>query len=1058
MKKNIFLFTLFLLLAVHCGAETFSVASIFCDHAVLQQGKNIPIWGEAAPYSSISVEINRISAVCNADQNGKWILFLPSMKAGGPYTITLKNVRRVIQLHDIYIGEVWLASGQSNMAFNMSAERKTKYESEIGKAKYPLIRFYNVPNETASQPLKDMKKSKWQSVSPDNVETLTAIGYYFARELYLDKKVPVGIISASKGASRLEAWMSGDMLKSYPDYKTWYDTFDKDMLHWQKFVYESQLREKQRNEVLLHSACGIKERVFSSDYDDHVWKTINSPINLTTMPLTHPWGVLWLRHSFVMNKNVSLSDSCMLKGDFVYKTLSIWINGQEIYRNKDGIFVMPSSLLKSSNVIAIRLGIEWGTARFETKEHPLNIIDKKGNIVVALSGAWKINEDIEPAVPGDQDYYNTYTVLYNAQIAPIQPYAIKGFLWYQGESNTSQFTRYRQLLPMLINDWRIGFRQGNLPFLVVQLANYMKKTEEPQFSNWAYLREAQAKSTMLPNVGLAVTIDIGEENDIHPKNKLDVSKRLYLQAKRIAYGDSVISSGPEYKGIEIKDDSILVKFNTETERLCTKGNRISAFQIAGRDKIFHRAEARIVGNNKVLVFSSEVKEPIAVRYAWEDNPDANLYNTQWLPVVPFRSDDWDQRIIAKKEKSIALIAQNHQDGLYKLGDKIVMKFYTNQIKQDSITVRTSINFNTTFTKKMKYRGDSLVVMDSLFEKPTSVIIYIQYLDQTVSVGALAGPNQFRTGTARPKDLISYWNKEKKQLHQLPFKVTSHEIYSDEKTTVLDMEINCTSVKPVRGYFARPKTASPHSLPIVIYCHAAGVKGDWCRCSVDNAKKYAKIGKGTLCFDINAHGMLNGQKEDYYDNLENGELKDYPQIGIQNRDSCYFKDMYLRLLRAIDYMTKQPEWDQNRILVIGESQGGGQALVAVGLDHRVSAVFATVPAMCDWGATLVGYKGGWPYPFSKGNKENLCSSVPYYDAAHLVKDSRALFVVEVGLIDTTSPASAVYAALNGVKGRKIVYSVPYRPHQSQRITQQYYMDKWKDEVNKSENEFVIDYLK
>ena len=262
-------------------------------------------------------------------------------------------------------------------------------------------------------------------------------------------------------------------------------------------------------------------------------------------------------------------------------------------------------------------------------------------------------------------------------------------------------------------------------------------------------------------------------------------------------------------------------------------------------------------------------------------------------------------------------------------------------------------------------------------------------------------------------------------------------------------------KPARGYFAKPLIAKEKSLPIVLLVHAAGVKGSWCRSEIVNATNYAK--KGALCFDLNAHGMLNGQPDEYYNNLESGELKDYYIRGLDNRNDFYFRGMFLRLIRTLDYLTQQPEWDGKRIVVIGESQGGGQALAAAGLDSRVSLAVAIVPAMCDWGGTLVSRKGGWPQPFEKkGNKDEMKKVLPYFDTAHLLKFSKATILVEIGLVDNTCPSTSIYAAINQAKGKKLIYPVTYREHTwptaEQRATD------WDRNVFNPRNDFVDNYLK
>jgi cephalosporin-C deacetylase len=325
------------------------------------------------------------------------------------------------------------------------------------------------------------------------------------------------------------------------------------------------------------------------------------------------------------------------------------------------------------------------------------------------------------------------------------------------------------------------------------------------------------------------------------------------------------------------------------------------------------------------------------------------------------------------------------------------------------------------------------------------------------IGMIVDPQKLKPGTKFPKDLNAYWDQEKKSLKALPLKVKLKEVENTGREVVcFDTELNCTGPKPARGYFAKPLKAPAKSLPIILLVHAAGVKGSWCHSESINAIRYAKTGKGALCLDLNAHGMLNGQPDEYYNNLELGELKDYYIQGLEDRENFYFRGMYLRLIRTLDYLTQQPEWDGKRILVIGESQGGGQALAAAGLDQRVSAMVATVPAMCDWGGTLADRKGGWPQPFERsGNKEKMKKVLPYFDTAHLLRNSKATIVVEIGLIDNTCPSTSVYAAINQAKGKKIIYAVPYRehgwPNEAQRPV-------WDKTVNGPKNTFIENYLK
>lgn len=413
-------------------------------------------------------------------------------------------------------------------------------------------------------------------------------------------------------------------------------------------------------------------------------------------------------------------------------------------------------------------------------------------------------------------------------------------------------------------------------------------------------------------------------------------------------------------------------------------------------------------------------------------------------------------IFAAQSQQIILF-QNHENGIYKSGDRARIVVSLSDKNTDSVTVKIQTDFKKWATETLKYMGDSIVIFDKILEKPATLVFEVASKNESGSIGLICNPDKFIPGTQRPKDFDRFWKNQIKSQRALPLQVVSKPVAGTAAGySCYDVELNSTAPKPARGYFAKPQNAKLRSLPIVIYFHAAGVKGDWCRSEPGNALRYATMGKGALCFDLNAHGMLNGQPESYYNDLENNELKNYPQIGAENKDQSYFLGMYLRLLRTIDYMTKQPEWDGKRILVLGESQGGGQSLIAAGLDKRISAVVAIVPAMCDWGGTLVDRKGSWPYLFSTANnREKMLANVPYFDAAHALKNCKATLVVEVGLIDQTCPSSAIYATLNQAKGKKQIITVPYRGHH---MTQPAYKELFDKTVTKSKDDFIKLYLK
>lgn len=426
-----------------------------------------------------------------------------------------------------------------------------------------------------------------------------------------------------------------------------------------------------------------------------------------------------------------------------------------------------------------------------------------------------------------------------------------------------------------------------------------------------------------------------------------------------------------------------------------------------------------------------------------------LFSSFTLAMTFFSVCNYGQSIVLK---------QAIKSGIYTSGQKISVTVFTEIPAGDTLHVRVFKNNNLLLMQKDIFSvKDSLIIYEGSFKEPCSVIAEARIKQVSASLGMLVDPIKLKPGATRPKDFESYWKGVKKSLAAMPQEVKRAAVLgtdSDNGYSCEDIEINCPGPKPVRGYFAKPEKATPKTLPIVLLVHAAGVKGSWCRSEPGNALLYAKM--GALCFDLNAHGMLNDQPDSYYSDLENGELKTYWLQGLTNRDEVYFRGMYLRLLRTIDFLAKQPEWDGKRILVIGESQGGGQALAAAGLDTRVSAVVAIVPAMCDWFGSLAGRMGGWPQPFeSNSSKKEMQKALPYFDAANILKDSKAIIFTEIGLIDMTCPATSVYAAVNQAPGQKIINVVPYRPHhQPEGILAK----TWQEDFYNPRDKFIRNYLK
>lgn len=404
------------------------------------------------------------------------------------------------------------------------------------------------------------------------------------------------------------------------------------------------------------------------------------------------------------------------------------------------------------------------------------------------------------------------------------------------------------------------------------------------------------------------------------------------------------------------------------------------------------------------------------------------------------------------------LALNHENGIYKSGDKIEVTAILPNHSDDSLFVNIWKNNDELLIKStsIPFKDNHGILSGVCGNESSSTQISASQKGTKKLIGLIVDPLKLKPGTECPKNLKKYWDQEKAALKALPINVKSEKVDSKQADVVcFDIEINCIGPKPARGYLAKPIIAKEKSLPIVLLVHAAGVKGSWCRSEIVNATNYAK--KRAICFDLNAHGMLNGQPDEYYNNLEAGELKDYYIRGLDNRNDIYFRGMYLRLIRTLDYLTQLPEWDGKRIVVIGESQGGGQALAAAGLDPRVTLAVAIVPAMCDWGGTLVNRKGGWPQPFERpGNKENMKKVLPYFDTAHLLKFSKATLLVEIGLVDNTCPATSIYAAINQAKGKKLIYPVTYREHTWPTAEQR--SADWDKNVFNPRNDYIDNYLK
>jgi len=625
------------------------VPMLISDGMVLQRNIEVKIWGWADPNEKIT--LNFLSKTYNAEtgKDGKWEIILSPLKAGGPYNMEISGTNH-ITLKNILIGDVWVCSGQSNMEYPMERVKEI-YADEIANANNPNIRQFFVPQKyDFKNPQSNLQAGNWVSVNPETILHFTAVGYFFAKELYEKYKVPVGLINASLGGSPAQAWMSEDALKEFPEYLQTAEKFKDD-----NYIKEVQAKDKAVNDEwygrLNQLDKGLAgQKWFDVNYVPDEWLTMNVPGYWADYELGNVNGVVWFRKEFdapvsMVGKSVKLELGRIVDADIVY------VNGKQAgettYQYPRRNYILPADMLKAGkNIIVIRVINNSGRGGF--------VLDKPYQITAAgqtidLKGKWqyKLGAVMEP-LPGQTFVQWQPTGLYNGMIAPLLNYKIKGVIWYQGESNTGKPQEYKKLFSTLIIDWRQKWNQsakecpaaGDFPFLYVQLANFMQAQEQPGESNWAIFREAQLKTLAVANTGMAVITDIGEWNDIHPLNKKDVGKRLALAAENIAYNEKdVIYSGPIYKSMKIEGNKIILTFTNIGSGLVAKGGDLKHFAIAGTDKKFVWAKVKIE-NDKVVVWNENIANPVAVRYAWADNPQgANLYNKEDLPASSFRTDE-----------------------------------------------------------------------------------------------------------------------------------------------------------------------------------------------------------------------------------------------------------------------------------------------------------------------------------------------------------------------------------------------------------------------------------
>ncbi|MGO4771465.1 sialate O-acetylesterase [Flavobacterium sp. W22_SRS_FK3] len=620
---------------------------IFSDGMVLQRNKTIPVWGWADANEKVAVHFNRQIVKTQADKNGKWTLNLKAENAGGPFELIIIGKNK-ITIKNILVGEVWICSGQSNMEFQVS--KTMNAEKEIADSNYPMIRHFGIAQDLSGTPKEDLKAGKWEVSNKETVGNFTAVGFYFAKKLYAELKIPIGIINTSWGGTNVETWTSREAFEKSDEFKSMIadvPTVDMD------FIFESykksvlgNLKKVQGFEVTMDNEKQFKE--FS--FDDKNWPQIKVPSLWENQQIGNIDGIVWMRKTIVLTAEQAKKEA-VLHLSKVDDEDQTFVNGVEVGTNniweKLRIYKIPAGVLKEgNNVIAVRITDYSGGGGIYGEASDLKIQFKDN--AIQLEGLWKFNVvQVKMSVSP-----NSYpSLLYNAMVNPLVPFAIQGVLWYQGEANVWRAKQYKKAFPLMITDWRTKFKQGNFPFYFVQLSTFDEfKGNSKIGSRWAELREAQSETLKLKNTGMAVTTDIGNAKDIHPTNKQDVGLRLAAIALNNIYGKKQIYSGPTFRSQEIKGNQIILTFDTIGSGLSTLDNseNVTGFEIAGVDKVFHSAKA-IIKDNKIIVSSENVPNPVAVHYGWaDDDTEINLFNKEKFPASPFRTDDWE--MITANEK------------------------------------------------------------------------------------------------------------------------------------------------------------------------------------------------------------------------------------------------------------------------------------------------------------------------------------------------------------------------------------------------------------------------
>ncbi len=615
------------------------VSPIFGDNMVLQRGKENAIWGWAEPGEKIRVEIGKHHATAVAGPDRKWQVKIQPPAPGGPYRVKIVG-STTVELQNIMVGDVWICGGQSNM--ELALPRARNGAEEVKAANHPDIRFIKISPRTAYRRVPVIEGS-WKPVTPQTADAVSAVAYYFARKLNQETHIPIGLVVDAVGGTPAESWSSAEALRPLGD-------FDVQLAELQRLAAEGV---PEYGNFVMHwydrYDIGEKQKWHTADLDDSDWKSISIPSNFSEVIAPDSPAVVWLRREITLPDPLPAARMSLIHLGSIERMDTVYINGKQVgasswVENPRVYPLFPGVLKPGRNVVAIRVLRTKPNGGFLGKPEEL-FISMGQQEKVSLAGAWKakLSVDARPPMPLPIGYENwpvMPTVLYEGMLAPLAPLSITGAIWYQGEQNASRGFQYRKVLPAMITDWRRLFGQGDFPFYVVSLPAFQQRSATPTDDGWADTRESQAlAAAAVPNAALVVTIDTGDANDIHPKDKVPVGERLAACALKGHYGKKVVASGPTLASVERLEGAIRLRFANTDGGLVVKGDKLGEFSIAGEDQKWVWAEARIEGDT-VVVSSPQVPHPVEVRYAWQSNPLATLFNGAGFPAGPFRTDHW----------------------------------------------------------------------------------------------------------------------------------------------------------------------------------------------------------------------------------------------------------------------------------------------------------------------------------------------------------------------------------------------------------------------------------